>query len=93
MANSADPDQLASEEANWSGSTLFAKAGSIWAQQDKGKSAERREWSQKIFHDQSPWKKVAGPGGDQTHYLPITSQTSIRLSLQGQQVLIRTASV
>ena len=27
MANSADSDQLASEEANWSGSTLFAKAG------------------------------------------------------------------
>ena len=26
MANSADPDQLASEEANWSGSTLFVKA-------------------------------------------------------------------
>ena len=26
MANSADPDQLASGEANWSGSTLFAKA-------------------------------------------------------------------
>ena len=25
MANSADPDQLASEEANWSGSTLFTK--------------------------------------------------------------------
>ena len=25
MANSADPDQLASEEVNWSGSTLFAK--------------------------------------------------------------------
>ena len=23
MANSADPDQLASEEANWSGSALF----------------------------------------------------------------------
>ena len=35
MANSADPDQLASE-ANWSGSTLFAKAGYIQAQQDKG---------------------------------------------------------
>ena len=34
MANSADPDQLASDpdqlaEANWSGSTLFAKAGHI----------------------------------------------------------------
>ena len=27
MANSADPDQLASEEANLSGSTLLAKAG------------------------------------------------------------------
>ena len=35
MANSADPDQLASE-ANWSGSTLFAKSGYIRVQQDKG---------------------------------------------------------
>ena len=34
MANSADPDQLASEEANWSGATLFAKAGYIGIQQD-----------------------------------------------------------
>ena len=30
MTNSADPDQL----ANWSGSTLFAKAGYIAVQQD-----------------------------------------------------------
>ena len=36
MANSADPDQLASEEANWSGSSLFAKAGHIQVQKDKG---------------------------------------------------------
>ena len=36
MTNSADPDQLASSEANWSGSTLFAKAGHIQIQQDKG---------------------------------------------------------
>ena len=36
MANSADADQLASSEANWSGSTLFAKAGYIQVQQDKG---------------------------------------------------------
>ena len=35
MANSADPDQLASE-INLSGSTLFAMAGYIWVQQDKG---------------------------------------------------------
>ena len=27
MANSADPDQLASEEANWSEAILFANAG------------------------------------------------------------------
>ena len=27
MANSADPDQLASSKTNWSGSTLFAKQG------------------------------------------------------------------
>ena len=30
MTNNADSDQLASEEANWSGSTLFAKAGYIY---------------------------------------------------------------
>ena len=33
MANSANPDQL--EEASWSGSTLFAKAGYIRVQQYK----------------------------------------------------------
>ena len=36
MANSADADQMASTEANWSGSTLFAKAGYIQVQQDQG---------------------------------------------------------
>ena len=36
MTNSADPDQLAAEEANWSGSALFTKAGYIWVQQGKG---------------------------------------------------------
>ena len=36
MTNSADPDQLASEEVNWSVSTLFAKIGYIRVQQDKG---------------------------------------------------------
>ena len=36
MANSADPHKLASEEANWSGSILFAKAGYLQVQQDKG---------------------------------------------------------
>ena len=36
MANSADPDELASSEAKSSGSTLFAKAGYIRVQLDKG---------------------------------------------------------
>ena len=36
MTNSADPDQFAPSEVNWSGSTLFAKAGYIQVQQDKG---------------------------------------------------------
>ena len=36
MTNSADTDQLVTSEANWSGSTLFAKAGYIQVQQDKG---------------------------------------------------------
>ena len=36
MTNSAAPDELASSEANSSGATLFAKAGYIWVQQDKG---------------------------------------------------------
>ena len=35
MTDSADRDHMASEEANWSGSTLFAKAGYIWVQHDK----------------------------------------------------------
>ena len=34
MVNSADPDQLASSEANWSGSALFAKAVYIQVQQE-----------------------------------------------------------
>ena len=29
MTNSADPDQMASSEANWSGSILFAKTGHV----------------------------------------------------------------
>ena len=36
MVDSADPDQLASSEVNWSGATLFAKAGHIRVQQDQG---------------------------------------------------------
>ena len=36
MTNSVDPDQLASEEANWPGSTLFAKVRHIRIQQDQG---------------------------------------------------------
>ena len=36
MINSADPDQMASSEASWSGAALFTKAGHIGVQQDQG---------------------------------------------------------
>ena len=36
MANSVNPDQLASSEANWSGSALFEKEGYIRVQHDTG---------------------------------------------------------
>ena len=36
MTNSADPGQLSSSEASWSGYTLFAKAVHIQVQQDNG---------------------------------------------------------
>ena len=36
MANSVDPDQLASSEANWFGSTLFANEGQVRDQQNYG---------------------------------------------------------
>ena len=36
MTNSADLDQLASSEANWSGSILFTEAGYIPDPQGKG---------------------------------------------------------
>ena len=35
MKNSVDPDQMASLEAIWSGSTRFSKAMPILVQQDK----------------------------------------------------------
>ena len=36
MTINADPDQLAFEESNWYGSTLFAKTEHIQVQQDQG---------------------------------------------------------
>ena len=38
FANSVDPDQLASEESNWSGSALFAiKYVNLWQQSSSNK--------------------------------------------------------
>ena len=51
MANSADPDQLASTEVNWSGSTLFLKADSIWVQQGKGQYTEDIQMFGVNIHD------------------------------------------
>ena len=40
MTNSAGPDQLASSEANLSGSTLFAKTGHVMFSKSRVKRAE-----------------------------------------------------
>ena len=48
MANSADSDQLDSSEANWSGSTLFAKAWCIRVQQDTWQ-VDSSEYPQDMF--------------------------------------------
>ena len=40
MANSADPDQLTSSEAKWSGSTLFERKGISGFSRTKVKKAE-----------------------------------------------------
>ena len=49
MTNSADPDQLASSEANWSGSTLFAKAEYIQVEQDKGNCKLNQQYTWIIY--------------------------------------------
>ena len=46
MPNSADRDQ----EANWSGSTLFEKAGYIQAQQDKVSVSKGRSKRKPIIY-------------------------------------------
>ena len=45
MTNSADPDQLASSEANWSGSTLFAKTGHVVFSKRRVKTHQKTSWN------------------------------------------------
>ena len=49
MTNSADPDQLASSEANWSGSTLFAKQSISGFSRTRVNLSPQSSWSG-IFH-------------------------------------------
>ena len=51
MTNSADPDQLASEEANWSRSTLFAKTGHVVFSKRRVKHTSRTSSS----WQEEPW--------------------------------------
>ena len=44
----------------------------------------KREWPQKIFHDQSPWKNIADLGGGWTHDLLVSSRTHIQMSHRGR---------
>ena len=61
-----DPDQLASSEANWSGSTLFAKAGYIWGQQDKGKYPKSLQCT---MQQKGPLFWLPRPGSAHTYVL------------------------
>ena len=65
MANSADPDQLASSEANWSESTLFAKAEYIWVQQDKDNPFKSGCSQKGMTHSAEPDRTPQKPDCDQ----------------------------
>ena len=60
MTNSADPDQLASSEANRSGSTLFAKAGYILVQQDQGLYVKFSADTMQIYVHFNLWSVYTG---------------------------------
>ena len=49
MANNADPDQLSSSEANWSGSTLFAKKGQVMVSKRRVKLCTSNNYPQNFL--------------------------------------------
>ena len=72
MTNRADQDQLASSEANWSGSTLFAKTGRVdfskrrvnnvmtgrWSAKKKKKKKEKKKTWQAVHKSQTKDKQI-----------------------------------
>ena len=67
MANSADPDQLASSEANWSGSTLFAKRGTIVYPCSAGHGLSFYGEMRKLF--QIYYQILLNRSSDKEHYI------------------------
>ena len=57
MTNSADPDQLASSEANWSGSTLFVKIGHVGSAREGLKERIYFIWQQILSLIVAPFLK------------------------------------
>ena len=53
---------------------------------------EGREWPQELFHDQTPWKNVAGRE-DRTRNRPHTRRTSIRSSYRARLVRNRVVEI
>ena len=51
MTNSADPDQLASEEANRSGSTVFAKTGHVVFSKRMVKKKKKKEFTHPVVRE------------------------------------------
>ena len=50
MTNSANPDQLTSSEANWSGSTMFADRAYLGSAGPRLKSDQRLKYLPKEIH-------------------------------------------
>ena len=58
MTNSANPDQLASLEANWSGATLFAKTGYIGGSAGKGLIEKMFHFQERALRQQEEYRKT-----------------------------------
>ena len=74
MTNSADPDQLASSEANWSGSTLFAKTGHVFSKRRvyMNWAASCENVSSGICGQRRPRSVCASAQSDQGIHCPLT---------------------
>ena len=91
LANSADPNQLASSEANWSGSTLFAKAGYIGFSRTRVNSVPCQQYfsHNKLSLRERYKKRKTGEtrGNNSKHFTPGTITAGLWSVLRGLDFL------